>query len=298
MEEPWQEEIEKALEDLDLCPRWCSGNEEGWSIRCPNPDHNGKGFDKNRSAFCFASNGYIHCYAGCEGTNINKLTHKQIVPYEALRGSGRAERQERREKLALGEFTALWLDLDPIPHDMNIKGVPAVELNKRGWRMYDGGIHKPGIFIPYFDTTREHVVFYQIRHLEGDQRFTFPTGARQVAYGLEQLPKCEKFLCFTEGSRDSVILGMAGVPAVALPSSNSKDILAGLLDYAKQNSLTPVAICDRDEAGEKLLQSCTRLVLDARSPYGKDVGDFLEQRGLEEIKNYYATFIPQQKAEV
>lgn len=294
MEYNWQEEIEANLHALGLDPKWCgNGYKPGWSIRCPNPTHNVRGFDRNRSAFCFADNGYIHCYGGCKtGMNINNITGKQIVPEEVMAKT--AEVKEKREvqedQREFGDFTEMWLELEPLDNDLDVKGVPGIELNKRGWRKYEGGAYPPGLFIPYFSTNRSKVVFFQIRHLSGDRRFTFPVGARQTCYGWEQVRKCRKYLCFTEGSRDSVILGMVGVPAIALPSSNGSHLLQKVIELCRKIKLTPVAVCDRDEAGEKLLQSVEGVMLDARSPVGKDIGDFLEQEGLEKVQEYYRKF--------
>lgn len=294
MEYKWQEDIEACLQSLGLDPRWSNaGGKPGWSIRCPNPQHNDKGYDRNRSAFCFADNGFIYCFSGCKkGMNINTLMGRQIVPLQAeFEASQRiSERRVQEDARPLGDFTAMWLDLEPLPNDFELKGVPALELNKRGWRKYEGGEYPPGIFIPYFNTTRDKVVFYQIRHNDPKRRFTFPTGAKQTCYGWEQLPQCKRYLCFTEGSRDSVILGMVGVPAIAFPSANSADMLSKIVAFCSSHNLIPVAVCDCDEAGEKFLQSTDSVVLDARVPVGKDVGEFMEQRGIEAVRNYYRKF--------
>lgn len=266
---------------------------EGWSILCPRHE------DRSPSAKCYRD-GWMECYAGCGRFHINQVCKERGLPYvmptkyasqthrEAPEAPSKPKEQER---IVRGDFTALWLDLEPLPNDIEVKGVPAMELNKRGWRKFDGGNGlRPGIFIPYFDTTKKFVPFFQIRHLEGDRRFSFAPGITPICYGMEQLPKCQKYLCFTEGSRDSVILGMAGVPAVALPSASSKIALAGMMKYCTEHNLIPVAICDRDEAGEKLLQSIEGVALDARTPVGKDVGDFYEKEGLEAVKSYYSKF--------
>lgn len=287
----YQDAIEEELEKLGLDPKWSHGRVDGWCIRCPNPNHNGKGHDRNRSAFCFADEGNIHCFGGCEATHINKLSGREIVPRSHEKAQEGASKPKHDRILDLGDYTALWLEFEPIPDDLSVKGVPGVELNKRGWRMYPGGQYAKGLFIPYFDTKRKTVPFYQIRHLEGERRFTFPTGTRQICYGMEQIPKCKRYLCLTEGSRDSVILGMAGIPAIAFPSCSCKDMLNNLLKFCDQQGLIPVAICDRDAAGEKLLQAGEGLILDARTPVGKDIGDFYEKEGIEAIKTYYKKFI-------
>lgn len=156
----------------------------------------------------------------------------------------------------------------------------------------------PGAFIPYFDTSGKKVPFFQIRHQEGSQRrFTFVKDITPICYGFECLPKMKKFLCFTEGSRDSVILRMCGIPAIALPSASSDKLVNGLVNYANAHNLRVVAICDKDEAGERLveaLQTASVGFYDARTPVGKDVGDFYAQKGLECVRRYYKRFITQE----
>lgn len=205
------------------------------------------------------------------------------------------EKPKRKDReLPLGDFTQMWLDLELIPSEFNLKGVSAIELNKRGWRaMPAHGKEFGAIFIPYFDTSRTKVHYYQIRYLEGDTRFTVAPGVKQIAYGLEMLPRCKKYLCFTEGSRDSVILGMVGIPAVAMISASANQTLAGMIKYAKENGLEPIAICDNDEAGDKLLADLPGYVLDYRVSKldGKDIGDLYEKKGIEGVRQQYQQFI-------
>lgn len=273
---------------LDLNPR---RTPKGWSIRCPWHD------DNHNSAIYFSDDGFIGCQACNERKHINTLCKERgdrpILPLKYKEQGGRRTTPPPKKEAApvRGDFTEMWLELEPLPNDLDIKGVPAIELNKRGWRWFEGNnVVKKGVFIPYFNTTRDHVYFYQVRHLEGERRFTFAPGITPMCYGMENLPLCDKFLAYTEGSRDAVILGMAGVPAVALPSCSSDKLLQGLCDYCLANSLTLLAICDKDAAGDKLVKSLTCAAFDMRTPVGKDVGDFLEQKGLQAVKDYYAPF--------
>lgn len=281
--------VEAYLEKLDLNP---SDRGRYWLIRCPRHE------DRSPSAQCFKDDGFVECHAGCGRFNINEVAKERgdppVVPFSRGVGyhTGTVERKpEKEEKVVTGDFTEMWLGLDPLDNDLDVKGVSGLELNKRGWRKFPGnGALRPGIFIPYFDTTRQFVPFYQIRHLEGERRFTFAPGITPICYGFEQLPRCKKYLCFTEGSRDSVILGMVGVPAIALPSASSNKLMEKLMAYCRRNHLRPVAICDRDEAGESLIAECGCPILDFRSPVGKDVGDFFEKEGLEAVRKYYSMF--------
>lgn len=286
-----EERIENYLDRLDLNPH---DRDNYWLIRCPRHE------DRQPSAQCF-KDGWIQCHAGCGRFHINEVCRERgdelVMPSQyTSQNSPEAQEQpsksKKAETIVRGDFTAMWLDLEPLSTDTDVKGVPAIELNKRGWRRFDGsnGL-APGIFIPYFDTTRQYVPFYQIRHLEGERRFTFAPGITPICYGLEQLPRCKKYVCFTEGSRDSVILGMAGVPAIALPSASSDKLLAGLCNYCVENGLMLVCIGDNDKAGDDLLNKLQCGALDYRTPVGKDVGEFLEAKGLDAVRAYYQKFV-------
>lgn len=286
-----EEKVEAYLEKLDLNP---SDRGHYWLIRCPRHE------DRQPSAQCYKDDGFINCNAGCGRFHINEVARERgdPLPMQTKHGAhSHREAQERpskpkkEEKVVTGNFTELWLDLEPLSANTEVKGVPAIELNKRGWRKWSGGSGvRAGIFIPYFDTTKTVVRFWQVRHTEGERRFTFAPGITPICYGMEMLPKCQQYLCFTEGSRDSVILGMAGVPAIALPSASSDKLLNGIADYCLKRQLTLVAVGDRDEAGEKLLAKLPIGALDFRTPIGKDVGEFYEQEGLEAVKHYYEMF--------
>lgn len=245
-------------------------------IHCPMHD------DKNKSAQCF-KDGWVACHAGCPRTHINKLARQNLVRRDY------STEEQKDSNHARCDFTDFWLQFEPVSID--VKGVPASELNKRGWRTFPGGWGvRPGIFIPYFNTKRDKVIYYQIRHLEGDRRFTFAKGCSPEVYGLEQLRYMGRYLTFTEGSRDSVILGMAGVPAVALPSASSGSHLKKMEEYAKKQKMILVCAGDRDEAGDKLIANLTGPYIDARTPIGKDVGDLYEKKGLEGVIKHYGQY--------
>lgn len=267
------ERIENELERLGLDPQWRG---RYWYIRCPFHE------DGHKSAQCF-EDGWIHCHAGCPRKHINSISNLN-VRYTSESVPSRVSRE-------LCDFTDLWLDLEPIQDD--VKGVPAGVLRKLGWREWpDNYFGIPGgYFIPYFNTDRSKVRYYQIRHTDGsDRRFTFARGCSPICYGLECLPKCKKYLTFTEGSRDSVILRMCGVPAISIPSASSGAMLRRMEQYSSEHRLILVCCGDRDDAGDKLISNITGPFIDARTPVGKDVGDFYEQKGLEEVKNYYAKY--------
>lgn len=285
-----EERIENYLDELDLAPRDRSSY---WLIRCPRHE------DEQPSAQCF-KDGWIQCHAGCGRFHINQVCKERgdvlVMPYTnapqtRVEGQEGPSKPKKQDTIVRGDFTSLWLDLEPLTANTEVKGVPALELNKRGWRKFEGGNGiGAGIFIPYFDVSKRFVPFYQIRHLQGERRFSFAPGITPICYGMEQLQHCEQYLCFTEGSRDSVILGMAGVPAIALPSASSDKLLDGLCDYCQKRGLMLVCVGDRDEAGDKLLAKLKCVALDYRTPIGKDVGDFYEQKGIDEVRKYYSMF--------
>lgn len=267
-----EKEIENELERLGLEP---VDRGRYWLIHCPNHD------DHNKSAQCF-KDGWIHCHAGCKRCHINSLAGREISP--------RMSEPQQVSARNVGDFTELWMGLEPISTE--VKGVPASVLRKLGWKEYPGGGgYAPGILIPYFNTKRDKVIFFQLRHPEGySRRFTFARGVHPMCYGLECLPKCTRFLLATEGSRDSVILRWAGCPAVALPSASSGAILKRMCDYCKKNNLILVWVGDNDEAGERLMSNINIPYIDARPSEGKDIGELFNIKGIEGVKKEYEKY--------
>lgn len=263
--------IEARLEELHLDPKWRG---RYWTIHCPIHE------DRNKSAVCFGD-GWLHCFAGCPRRHINSLG-KSVVDYQVTSTGGDGLR-----KASDADFTDLWLELSPLTEP--IKGIPPEVLNAFGWRLWPDNYFglQGGAFIPYFNPSKTKVRFYQIRHLEGDRRFTFARNCQPICYGLECLKDCRKFLVFTEGSRDSIILRMAGIPAIALPSASSGAMLKRMGRYATEHGLILVSVSDRDVAGDKLLSNIPGPFIDMRTPIGKDVGDFYAEKGLDEVKKYY-----------
>ena len=264
------ERIEAELERLGLDPKYRG---RYWHIHCPFHE------DNNKSAVCF-NDGWIHCFAGCPRRHINTLAGCEVC-------TGYSEPTEIESKQC--DWTDLWLSLDTLESD--VKGVPKSVLNKLGWRWFPGGFGVPaGVFIPYFNEDRSKVEFFQVRHDDPERRFTFAPGCTPTLYGKECLRFAKKYICFTEGSRDSVILRMCGIPTVAVPSASSGHILRELSNLCVERRAILVAISDRDEAGEKLLANLDVPYIDMRTPIGKDVGDFYAEKGLEEVAKYYKEF--------
>lgn len=270
-----EQDLYDTLLKMDLHPRR-SG--KGWSIRCPKHE------DRTNSAQCF-EDGWIACYAGCGRFHINTVAGREVIG----QNSNVNYQREKEEEIKRGDFTQMWTDLEPLPPDLDVKGISGRDLNKLGWRWYPGGNgYFKGVYIPYFNLDRSKVPFFQIRHLEGDRRFTFAKDITPIMWGFDVLPKAKDYVAFTEGTRDAAILRTIGIPAVAMPSASSGKIMKGLEKWAKDNGKRLVAICDKDEAGEGLLKTLESPFTDLRSPVGKDVGDFLKERGWEALKAYYA----------
>ena len=263
-----------SMERLGVDPVWRG---RYWNIHCPFHD------DHNKSAVCFGD-GWVHCFAGCPRRHINTIAGSEICSRYSEQTETEAKQSARQD------WTDLWLSLDTLEED--VKGVPKSVLNKYGWRWFPGGFGIPaGVFIPYFNEDRTRVDFFQVRHPDGgDRRFTFAPGCTPTIYGKECIRFAERYLCFTEGSRDSVILRMCGIPAVALPSASSGHLLRNLGRFCIERGTILVAVCDRDEAGQKLLDNLDVPYLDMRTPVGKDVGDFYAEKGLEEVAKYYDKF--------
>lgn len=255
--------IEDELDRLGLEPVWRG---KYWVIHCPQHE------DRHKSCIC-NERGWITCFAGCKPIHINKISTRHInIDYNNL--------PKQQPKGHNSDYTSMWLELPPL--EEGVKGVPANILNKFGWRKY--GEHD--IFIPYFTVSKTRIPFYQIRHTQGDRRFTFAKGEAPMTYGLEVLADVKKFLFVTEGSRDSVILRWAGVNAVALPSASSIKGLEAIQEYVTKHNLLLCWCGDRDEAGEKLMSNIKIPYLDCRSKY-KDIGDMLEAEGINKIKERY-----------
>lgn len=269
------EEVYDYLLEHDANPRRTS---KGWSVRCLYPDHG----DRNNSAIVF-DDGIFACFGGCKRFSIQEAGDASVA---------RPREYEYEPKVVRGttDYFDYWLSLDAL--DEGIKGLPARHLNQMGWRSIDDNSQlaaKGGIFIPYFSVGRDKIMFYQIRHLEGDRRFSFLSGVTPIANGYEVLKDMHKYLPFTEGASDRAVLEYAGIPAIALPSASSTSILKAMAKYAKNNGLTLVACGDNDAAGDKLL-SCldgvsTYIDMRPPKPY-KDYGEMFEAKGIDSIKSH------------
>lgn len=265
-----KEDIRDVCERLGLQPR---RTHNGYSILCPLHS------DAHHSAKVFDDDGFVACFAGCGRFHLSKVSGGEFYTRPS----------EQNHEQVHGDYTDLWLELDPLNQD--IKSVPYRWLNQLGWRVYQGDARTPpGVFIPYFNDDRTKVLFYQVRHVDAVRRFTFPSGTTPIPYGYECLGKMETYLTLSEGARDAAVLRLAGIPAIALPSASSTKIARELLEYASLHSLIPIYLGDSDGPGDNLLRSMASwsAIMDARCKPYKDIAEMFEAEGIENIKRRYS----------
>lgn len=274
-----EQAIYEKCERLGLQPR---RTEKGYSILCPKHE------DTHRSAIVYVDDGYAQCFAQCGRWNF-------------MKGEDYVKREKVIKPKEHKNFKDTWLELDLV--DQDIKGIPKSHLNKLGWRKYNGDIDlpanvpqlglMPGIFIPAFSQDRSSIPYCQIRHLSGERRFSFVSGATQIPFGLENLDNMERFVVFTEGNTDRAVLELAGIHAVAMPSGSSGRLLQQLGEYCRQTNKILVAISDNDKVGDKLLETLNGLYpcIDARVKGYKDINEAYLAKGIDWIKEHYKMFI-------
>lgn len=272
--ESQHEVIEDILDRLGCFPKWRG---RYWLIRCPRHE------DRSPSAQCFPD-GWLQCHAGCGRFHINSIVGKEVISRDVEASYEKA----KEEEIKRGDFTNLWADLDPLDDTLDIKGISGRQLNKLGWRWYPGGNgYMKGVFIPYFNMDRSAVPFFQIRHLEGERRFTFAKGITPIIWGYDVLSKVKKDLVLTEGSRDAAILRTVGVPAVAAPSASSGALVKKLSEWCRSRDILLTVAYDNDTPGKKLVEAIETPFKALPSPEGKDVGDLLLKRGWGAVVSFY-----------
>ncbi len=189
----------------------------------------------------------------------------------------------------------LWRVLPRIPRNHDFKGIPLTVLDELGWRWDMSGHHHmgSGYFIPYFDHTRLHVPFAQVRHAKTEkQRFSFLPNAKQTVYGKWNLTKGNSKLFVVEGTSDAAVLEYCMIPWLAMPSASSGALMTELAIFCKANGIELVYGGDNDDAGDML-----RHALDDVMPYRtcqppkefKDWGEFFEATNQETVMQHCLT---------
>lgn len=253
---------------------------KGWLIHCP--QHS----DRCASAMVY-DDGWLHCFAGCRRFHILNPGLVQTSP-----------RQDAKEEV-LCDYYDDWLELEPLTS--GIKGLPVSILNGLGWRrlpVQNKFGTPPGIFIPYFSVSGDRIPFYQVRHLEGDRRFTFARGASPICYNYPALKQGGRFLAVVEGPSDTAVLSLAGARVVGVPSASLGRMVKKMDKWAADNDVTIAWCGDRDTAGDKLMANLEHCFIDLRPPEPyKDYGDVYEAEGIDGVRKYLAPILPTAKEE-
>lgn len=247
--------------------------------------------DRNPSMQLFVD-GWCNCLSGCGRFHITKF-------FPSLRRDGRTDyqpqpiqsvkREEKVRKYTKYELFESWQKMPKIPRDHVFKGIPLETLDDLGWRWTDGIMGMgAGYFIPYFNSTRTSIPFAQVRHLEGNRRFTFLPDAQMTIYGKWNLID-NPTLFIVEGTSDGATLEYCMVPWVAFPSASSAQLIKEFARYCVRQRIKVVYAGDNDTAGNALLAA-----LDETAGYRlhqppkkyKDWGDFFQAEGQMAVFNY------------
>lgn len=274
---------------------------KGFSIRCLNTYHN----DKSNSAQVFENDFWWVCYACGERhplirrSNLSEEHARRTAKCSVVHGQSWSDpydfgdysiKRRGEGDRVMCDYRDYWLTLEPITN--GVKGLPAAILNSLGWRTLpdQNELKLPaGIFIPAWNTSRDVIPFFQVRHDKDKvgRRFSFPTGSEPMVFGFESLQKCKKYVPFTEGNSDRATLELAGIPAIAIPSAASGNLVRKLAEWCVKNGKIPVACCDNDKPGEKLLRTLDGVApyIDIRPPQlYKDYNEMFMKEGLEPVK--------------
>lgn len=275
-----ENEVKAALDAAGI--KWKDGHRYLLS-QCPLHD------DKNPSTQIFKNDWFVNCLAGCGRFHISKA-FPQLRPWKPGAYS-KPSRQKRVEPANYKDFDLYyeWLNLPNIPRDHQFKGLPLDVLDKLGWRYTDGDLGMGvGYFIPYFNHNQEEIPFAQVRHLEGDRRFTFLKDARPNIYGAWNLTRSRR-LFIVEGASDCAVMEHVGIPWVGMPSASSAELIKELGTYANTNGIRLIYAGDNDDAGDKLREALDEVahyrVCQPPEPY-KDWGEFFAAVGYEEVSDY------------
>jgi len=249
--------------------------------------------DASPSAQIFKDDWFVLCHANCEGGrfHITKAFPELRNSQRGGEGSGvyssRSPIISKANKVITYKTfdqMAYWKTLPLIPRTHQFKSIPLEVLDDLGWRWV---AEKKSYYLPYFNMYKTQIPFSQLRHLEGDRRFTFLKDAKPIAYGLWNLDNPKLFI--VEGASDCAVMQTCGVPWIGMPSASSGAILSGLAGYCKKNDIVLVFAGDNDSAGLGLLKSIEGIVpyriKQPRAPY-KDWGDMYEAEGIESVRDY------------
>lgn len=256
--------------------------------------------DEHPSTQIFKNDWFVNCLAGCGRFHITKA-FPELVGDADKRPSVRRTPQKAPVSYQKYDLMPQWRQLPGIPADFNFKGIPVEILNGLGWRWCDhplAGMGK-GIFIPYFGPNKTGIHFAQMRHLEGDRRFTFLPGAKPLAYGLWNLePGGALFI--VEGASDCAVLEACAIPYIGMPSASATKLLVDMAVYCHQKKIQLIYAGDNDKAGNALrdaLASATYFRTCQPPEKFKDWGDFFEAEGMEAVQDHCTDVLMMQHQE-
>ena len=110
--------------------------------------------------------------------------------------------------------------------------------------------------------------------------FTYVSKGHNAAWGLETFYYREDVLFITEGIFDVVRLHNLGLPAIAVLSCNPKH----LRSFFRVLNRRIVAVCDNDQAGQLLANSCDSSMICPIE--GSDLGDMTDEQVADFMKAY------------
>lgn len=243
------------------------------------------------SAQIFLDDFFVLCHAQCGRQHITKA-------FPRLRPSSSGDRPQvqeiqRKEKQVTERVyktfdqMEYWKSLPLIPRDHNFKFLPLEVLDDLGWRWIES---KQSYYIPYFNRPKTKIPFSQMRHLQGERRFTFLKDAKPTLYGTWNLIENMGKIFLVEGTSDMAVLETCGIPCIAAPSAASSALVGSMVIWAHKHGIQPVYAGDNDEAGNKLLEAVENADIpyrrkQARHPY-KDWGEMYEAEGHDSVVEY------------
>jgi len=110
--------------------------------------------------------------------------------------------------------------------------------------------------------------------------YTYFTPGQTAVWGLETFYYREDVLFVTEGVFDCVRLHNLGLPAIAVLSCNPKH----LRSFLRVVNRKKVAVCDNDQAGQLLANSCDSSMICPIE--GMDLGDMTDEQVRDFMKGY------------
>jgi hypothetical protein len=251
--------------------------------------------DENPSVQIYKDDWFVNCHAGCGRYHITKAFPQLRPNNSGYTPSPMATRKEPKmtQQHQYKQFDQMeyWKSLPLIPRDHQFKTIPLETLDFMGWRWVPD---KNSYFIPYFNMTETQIPFSQLRHLQGDRRFTFLKDARPIIYGLQNLDPNNGPLFLVEGSSDCAVLEHCAMSWLGTPSASQKELIHGLGRYCKENGIQLVYAGDNDTAGDKVREALDDVVayrVHQPPKKYKDWGDFLVAEGYDVVYQYLWDFI-------